>query len=229
MRFFPALLGALLITVLVFLFMQRLIQSNRDEVVQLPVHTDVEILTPEPEKIDPEEEPDRPDEPPPEPSMEPTAVKDVTPPTPRATTPTDFPDLDLGIGDINVQAPGKGWSAPLTEEAITQDFGGTDGRGYIEVVPFNTRRPNVPEVAWENKISGWVLVAFNVTPDGRTRNVRVLDARPRGVFEERVVSAVQDWTYRVSFSGKAAGRSIVLTQKVEVRWEDYPSNMPNVD
>jgi len=95
-------------------------------------------------------------------------------------------------------------------------------------VPFNTRRPNVPEVAWQNKINGWVLVAFSVTPDGKTRNIRVLDARPRGVFEEKVVAAVNDWNYRVSFSGKVT-QDIVLTQKVEVQWQNFPQNLPNVD
>ena len=106
--------------------------------------------------------------------------------------------------------------------------GGQDGRGFVEVVPFNTRRPNVPDAAWQNKIDGWVLVAFSVTPQGRTRDVRVLDARPRGVFEEKVVAAVEDWTYRVNFYGEVTGK-MVLTQKVEVQWKNYPQNLPNVD
>ena len=102
------------------------------------------------------------------------------------------------------------------------------GRGFVEVVPFNTRRPNVPDAAWQNKVDGWVLVAFSVTPEGRTKDIRVLDAKPRGVFEEKVIAAVEDWTYRVSFYGQVSGQ-LVLTQKVEVQWKDYPQNMPNVD
>ena len=98
----------------------------------------------------------------------------------------------------------------------------------MEVVPIGTRKPNVPELAWKNKINGWVLVAFNVTPDGRTRNVRVLDANPRGVFEEKVIAAIEDWLYSVRFSGERKGE-VVLTQKVEVEWKDFHLNMPNVD
>lgn len=96
------------------------------------------------------------------------------------------------------------------------------------MVPYDTRRPNVPEVAWQNKISGWVMVAFRVTPDGHTQDVRVLDGNPRGVFEDQVVSAVEDWKYKVNFYGGASG-SVVLTQKVDVAWQNYPQNMPNVD
>ncbi len=96
------------------------------------------------------------------------------------------------------------------------------------MVPYNTRKPNVPDVAWQNKISGWVLVAFSVTPSGSTRNVRVLDARPRGVFEEKVIAAVEDWQYSINFSGRNTA-DVVLTQRVDVRWQDYPKNLPNVD
>lgn len=106
--------------------------------------------------------------------------------------------------------------------------GGEDAYGYIEVIPFDTRKPNVPEVAWQNKISGWVMVAFKVTPQGSTRDVRVLDARPRGVFEEKVVAAVADWRYKVNFGNQSID-GVVLTQKVDVLWENYPQNLPNVD
>ena len=230
MRFLPALLGALAITVAVFLFMQSLIQSNREEVVQVPVFEEVRILRDEPDREEPEEQPEVPDQAPPEPSMEPLLVREVSPPAPVAAAQFELPALDFTAGDINIQPTGKRWSAPLAAAAIAAIPGdGSDGRGYIEVIPFNTRQPNVPDVAWQNKITGWVLVAFNVTPDGKTRNIRVLDAKPRGVFEEKVIAAVEDWTYRVNFSGKAAAGNIVLTQKIEVSWENYPQNMPNVD
>ena len=217
-----------MVTVAVFLFMQSLIQRNKEEAVQIPVFEDVHVLRQEPEKEDPEPEQEMPDQAPPEPSMEALAVSQVSPPAPVPATEFEMPALDFAVGDINVQASGKSWRAPLAEDAIVA-AGGADGRGYIEVIPFNTRQPNVPEAAWQNRISGWVLVAFNVTPDGNTRNIRVLDAKPRGVFEEKVVAAVEDWTYRVTFSGKAAAGNIVLTQKIEVLWENYPQNMPNVD
>jgi len=228
MRFFPALFGALLITVAVFLFMQSLIQRGKEEGVQIAVHQDVQILRQEKPEEEPEPEQDTPEEPPEEPQMDTLEVMAASPPAPQPAAEFDLPALDLGVGDINIQAAGKRWSAPLEAGSVSVNAGGKDAQGFVEVVPFNTRRANVPEVAWQNKISGWVLVAFSVTAQGHTRNVRVLDAKPRGVFEEKVIAAVEDWTYRVNFSGKAA-RSVVLTQKVEVSWEDFPHNMPNVD
>jgi TonB family protein len=130
--------------------------------------------------------------------------------------------------DIDFRPVGSSFSAPVGAAGVNIPGGGQDARGFVEVVPYNTRRPNVPEVAWQNRISGWVLVAFTVTPQGRTRDVRVLDARPRGVFEESVVAAVKDWQYRLEFSSRNP-YSVSLTQKVEVEWKNYPQNLPNVD
>ncbi len=230
MRFIIALAGALLITVLVFLFMRSLIEAGQEEGEQLVVHHNVEILhREEPEQEEPEEIEER-EQPPEEPAMDAMEVIRVTPPTPAPADELELPALDLAMGDIRIQAAGERWSAPLGRGAGVVNTTGTgeDGRGYVEVVPFNTRRPNVPEVAWQNQIDGWVLVAFTVTPDGRTRDVRVLDARPRGVFEEKVISAVEDWQYRLSFSGRNQ-YDVTLTQKVDVLWQNYPQNLPNVD
>ena len=226
MRFFPALVGALLITVGVFLFMQSLIAPGKQERVQLVVHTDVEILRPQEEEPEPEE--DAPVEPPAEPVMDVMDVMSVSAPTPEPATELQIPLLDLAVGDINIQAVGDSWSAPLGSAGVNIPGGGSDAQGFVEVTPYNTRQPNVPDVAWQNKVDGWVLVAFSVTPEGDTRDVRVLDANPRGVFEEKVIAAVEDWQYRLSFSGKARP-TVILTQKVEIRWQNYPHNLPNVD
>lgn len=230
MRFLVALAGALLITVLIFLFMRGLIVAGKREGVQLAVHENVQILRrEEQEPEEPEETEETPDRPPGEPAVEALDVAQVSPPTPRPATELEIPAPDLAIGDISIRAVGDRWRAPLGVGTVTVGTGaGQDSRGYVEVVPFNTRRPNVPEVAWQNRIDGWVLVAFTVTPEGRTRDVRVLDARPRGVFEESVIAAVEDWQYRLEFASRNP-YNVTLTQRVEVEWKNYPHNLPNVD
>lgn len=228
MRFFPALLGALLITAAVFIFMQSLIKRGQQEDLALLVHDNVELIRNEKEpEEEPEPEEDVPEEPMDEPLMESLEVAQSEP-SPQPEAEFEMAALDLAIGDIAVQAVGDRWSAPMGTGTVNLGGGGEDAHGFIEVIPYDTRKPNVPDVAWQNKVSGWVMVAFKVTSQGRTRDVRVLDARPRGVFEEKVVAAVEDWKYKVNFYGKATG-SVVLTQKVDVLWQNYPQNLPNVD
>jgi protein TonB len=225
MRILPAFIGALIITLAVFVFMQSLITRGQNESVQVVTYQDVQIWQDEPEKPLEQEEPEP--ELREEPTLEPLDILTVSPPTPEPIAEMSIATLDLGVGDINVGAVGARWSAPLGAGKV-EVSGGQDAQGFIEVVPYDTRRPNVPEVAWQNKIDGWVLVAFSVTRQGKTRNARVLDARPRGVFEEKVLAAVADWSYRIKVTGGAKG-TVVLTQKVEVQWKNFPHNLPNVD
>ncbi len=236
MRFLLSLLGGLLVSVAVFLFMQNLIKSRQQQDIVLPLHSVVEILREEPPQPEPEpQEQPEPEELPQEPLMESLAESlSAAPSTPQPAADIETPALDLAMGEIRIQAAGERWHGPAGAGGSglgavnLQGGGGEDAQGFIEVVPYDTRRPNVPDVAYQNKVNGWVLVTFRVTDQGTTRDVRVLDANPRGVFEEKVVAAVSDWRYKVNFYGGATG-SVALTQKVEVRWENYPQNMPNVD
>jgi len=226
-RYLAALAGALLVTCLVFLFIQRLVENRVSQNLVQVVHEAVRILPPEPETPAPPT-PEDSAAPTPEPALESLAVAVPTPPVPNVAETPQIAADPVPLGDIDLGPVGETWSAPLTGgDAVIAGLG-QDARGFVEVVPFTTRRPNVPELAWRNHINGWVLVAFSVTPAGRTRDVRVLDADPRGVFEDKVVAAVRDWQYQVTFSGELRG-DVVLTQKVEVRWENYPQNLPNVD
>jgi periplasmic protein TonB len=130
----------------------------------------------------------------------------------------------LGIGAGGSELPGT-WTAPgddkLAKKIAAADAKGANG--YREITPVSTRQPNVPEIAWKNKINGWVLVAFTVNTKGFVENVRVLDAQPRGVFEENVIASVKNWVYSpADFGGKKVKAQ--LTQKIELFYKDYPNN-----
>ena len=225
MRFIPAFLGALLVTIAVFLFMQGLIAGRQPAEEQLVLRPPVEIIERREEQAEETEEEIEPQEQP-EPAME---ELQLAPLSPQPSIELEVPVLEMASGDLDIAAVGEQWSAPLGKGGGGfLDGQGIGAEGFVEVVPYTTRKPNVPELAWKNKVNGWVLVAFNVMPDGDTRNVRVLDASPRGVFEEKVIAAVSDWKYSVRFRGEVEG-DIVMTQKIEVKWKDFPMNIPNVD
>jgi len=110
MRFLFSLLGGLLITAAVFLFMQSLIKSRQQEDVMVPVYSVVEILQPEPEEEEPEPEEVEPEEPLEEPVMD---SLEIAPPTPEPAADLDMPALDLAMGDIKIQSVGDRWSGPV--------------------------------------------------------------------------------------------------------------------
>ncbi|RLU01066.1 energy transducer TonB [Ketobacter sp.] len=222
-----ALLGVV-VSMLLFGFMLQLVRSDQVEVLLAEAVTELRIV-------------DLPAEPPPdtavetstatEPQSAPPQASDLIPvlaaPLQAQAAPLPLPAVAVpSLRDFapTIAAPHSGWSAPLSGDGLQE---GEKGRGYIEVVPLATRRPNIPERAWQHKIDGWVRVAFRLTREGRTADVRVLDAHPGGVFEENVVRAVEDWLYDMRDLDHAG--ELILTQKIQLFWRDYPDNSPYLD
>ncbi len=60
-----------------------------------------------------------------------------------------------------------------------------------------------PRRAQDRNLSGWVIVAFTVSPDGETTDVRVSEADPERVFDKAAVEAVEKWAFEpVEYRGQ---------------------------
>ena len=64
-----------------------------------------------------------------------------------------------------------------------------------EPIPFLRIDPIYPRRARSNYIEGWVVVAFDINPNGDTVNVRVLRQRPKNFFSRAALNAVSKWRY----------------------------------
>jgi protein TonB len=82
------------------------------------------------------------------------------------------PNLDFQMGDISV-APGS-------------------DRDVIPLVRIN---PEYPRRAQQRGIEGWVQVEFTITAAGTVRDPTVIDADPKGLFEDAAVKAIGRWKY----------------------------------
>lgn len=60
-----------------------------------------------------------------------------------------------------------------------------------------------PRRAQDRNLSGWVVVAFTVDPDGETRNVEVSEADPERIFDKAAMEAVEEWVFEpVEYRGQ---------------------------
>ena len=67
-------------------------------------------------------------------------------------------------------------------------------------------------------------MAFSVNANGHVENARVLDANPKGIFEDNVLAAVSDWLYDpADLGGKKV--KVQLKHKIYMYWKDYPNNI----
>ena len=74
--------------------------------------------------------------------------------------------------------------------------GGAGGMFDGDIIPLQRIPPQYPRDAARNNITGWVQLEVLVNPDGSVRSARVLDSKPKGLFEASAVQAVLRWKFK---------------------------------
>lgn len=79
-------------------------------------------------------------------------------------------------------------------------MGGTLGTGAAmfdgDLLPLQRIPPQYPRDAARGGVTGWVQLEVLVNADGSVRSAKVLDAKPRGIFEASAVQAVMRWKFK---------------------------------
>ncbi|EIT68491.1 MULTISPECIES: energy transducer TonB [Hydrocarboniphaga] len=93
--------------------------------------------------------------------------------------------------------------------------GGVASGGFdSELVPLQRVNPAYPQDARRNRIEGYVKLDLLVAPDGSVRSAKVVDAKPKGLFDASAVTAVLKWRFKPkTVDGKAVEQRGV--QKIE--------------
>jgi protein TonB len=74
--------------------------------------------------------------------------------------------------------------------------GGAGGMFDGDIIPLQRIPPQYPRDAARNGITGWVQLEVMVNADGTVRSARVLEAKPKGLFEAAAVAAVLRWKFK---------------------------------
>lgn len=82
--------------------------------------------------------------------------------------------------------------------------------------------PKYPIQAAQNNQEGSVILQFDITKDGSTDNIQVIESFPQQVFDKVSVAALKQWTYKPRIQGGQAQRQTGLTVQL-----DYRMNPPN--
>jgi protein TonB len=75
--------------------------------------------------------------------------------------------------------------------------------------------PRYPGNALENRLSGSVIVEFVVDKNGRTRDIKVTQSTPPGVFDHAVIDSVSRWRYRPA---RYDGRRVEVPVRTLIRF-----------
>lgn len=84
---------------------------------------------------------------------------------------------------------------PVITDGPTIEVTTPGGGSNQDAHPIVRIEPDYPPSALHRGTVGWVQVQFSVGKTGRVIDVIVVDAYPRGVFEEESIEAVRRWLY----------------------------------
>ena len=86
-------------------------------------------------------------------------------------------------------------SGPVIEKiSVGNDFGLNSGDQ--EVRPIVRVDPSYPANAARDGIEGWVSLRFTIDPLGRVRDIEIIDAKPRRIFDREARRALAKWKYQ---------------------------------
>ena len=81
----------------------------------------------------------------------------------------------------------------------------------------SARDPVYPAQALRNGTAGWVELEFTITETGTVRDVQVVGAQPRGVFERAATDALADWRFRPRVvNGQPVAQRSTITLRFDV-------------
>ena len=177
-RFLVSILLGAAITFLLFSFMAFLVASS-DARPEEPEETIVVEVNTTPPKSAAEQRRRVPPPPPPPPK---------TPPKPQAPEPEtnnnsggvsfSMPNVNLGGANTGLSDPSAGF--------------GRDG----EATPIVRINPKYPIQAARDGKEGWVKLSFTINEIGGVEDVKVIDAKPKRIFDKEAKRALRKWKYR---------------------------------
>ena len=84
------------------------------------------------------------------------------------------------------------------------------------LIPLVKVPPIYPLRASRRGIQGWVTVEFLVNISGLVEDIRILDAKPRRIFDASVIKCVSQWKFK---PGTVGGEAVATRAKTTIKFE----------
>ncbi|EGV50442.1 energy transducer TonB [Candidatus Endoriftia persephone] len=159
-----------------------------------------------------------PEEPPPPAEEPPSEAEEPTPELPRP--------MPAAAAAKNPQIELPSWQAPNL--ALPLDVGNGPYLGGFatppppplpaEPVPLVRIPPRYPRRALLRRSEGHVVVQFTIDPDGGVSDPKVVEAEPKGFFEQAALRAIRGWKFQPQLeNGVAVARSATQTIRFSLK------------
>ncbi|HAI47538.1 MAG TPA: peptidase [Stenotrophomonas sp.] len=121
--------------------------------------------------------------------------------------------LCVGVGTVAWASQGGAGAVPsITAEPAAAK----DAKGEVEAKARDMGPPTYPRAAFEQGISGKVVLRVEVDATGTVGDVRVLSSTPAGVFDEASIAAAKRWTFTPA---RRNGTAVASALKIPMTYE----------
>lgn len=84
----------------------------------------------------------------------------------------------------------------------------SQGHDALKLVPVHTVAPKYPLKAYQQKLTGEVVVSFMVNQQGQVEDVEVVESSQGAVFNQAAIAAVSQWTFEPINQAKKAQQTL---------------------
>ena len=131
------------------------------------------------------------------------AMQRRKPPPPPPQPPPPPSKMRIETGNVNANSlafsmPNVDLNASLGGGTFMGQMGGPGAGGMFDgdIIPLQRIPPQYPRDAARSGITGWVQLEVLVNADGTVRSARVLESKPKGMFEAAAMQAVLRWKFK---------------------------------
>jgi len=140
----------------------------------------------------------------PVPEPDPIRIPPVRPPIVKPQLPPEVPTVTVdsklvipGNDPSKFLPPGVGTGEGEIHPPTGDEVGpGTNSGSDRGAMPQVRIEPDYPQQAKARGIEGWVRFRFTVATDGSVKDIVIIDAEPRRVFDAATIRAVANWKYQ---------------------------------
>jgi protein TonB len=134
---------------------------------------------------------------------------DITPQAPKMA----FTSTSASTAAVAMLQPEVNARAAMSK--MTVNVGGSDR----DIMPLVRINPDYPPRAQSRGVEGWVLVQFTITAAGTVRDAKVIDASPKGYFEDAALKAISRWRYNPKVQEGVAVERVGVQVKLSFNME----------
>lgn len=93
----------------------------------------------------------------------------------------------------------------------------TGTMGNQRALPLYRVEPRYPSKALKRRVEGYVIMQFTIDAAGRPKDIQVIEANPKRVFEKEAVNALKKWKYQPKIEAGVSVEQFGQTAKVEFK------------